>query len=184
MDAFAAALAGSKAVINCRLDELQRLASADWQLYASYYERLKGGVQAPYGDAWDKLRKVADSTLFPFYEDKIHFAALSLDGIGAQSYGECSLVLREPMIAVRTSVFEDNSAVLLGKRRQRLRPGFRAPWADRTKLCVAKLAARMDDGRRHDRRGVSGSATLAGSVPGEGPLRRGPHLGFFVDPNL
>ncbi len=146
VDAFEAALAGSKAVINCRFEEVERLASSDRNLYASYYERLKGGVQAPYGDAWDKLRRIADADLFTLYEDKIHFSALSLDGIGVRSYGECSLVLREPMIAHRTSVFEDNSAVFLGKRRQRLRPGFRAPWADRMKLCVAKLAAQAEAG--------------------------------------
>jgi hypothetical protein len=146
VDAFAAALAGSQAVINCRVEEVDRLASSDRNLYASYYERLRGGVQAPYGDAWDKLRRVADAALFPLYEDKIHFAALSLDGIGVRSYGACSLVLRERMIASRTSVFEDNSAVFLGKRPQRLRPGFRALWADRMKLGVAKLAAQVELG--------------------------------------
>lgn len=145
VDAFAAALAGSQAVINCRVEEVDRLASSDRNFYASYYERLHGGVHGPYDDAWDLLRKVADVTLFTHYEDKIHFAALSLDGIGVRSYGACSLVLREPMIASRTSVFEGNSAGLLGKR-QRLRPGFRALWADRMKLGVAKLAAQVGAG--------------------------------------
>jgi hypothetical protein len=145
VDAFAAALAGSKAVINCHFAEAERLASSDGNFYASYYERLRGGLHGPYGDAWDLLRKVADVTLFTNYEDKIHFAALSLDGVGVRSYGECSLVLREPMIAHRTSVFEENSAAFLGKR-QRLQRGFRAPWADRMKLCVAKLSAQVEAG--------------------------------------
>jgi hypothetical protein len=143
LDRFETALAGSKAVINGRVGLLERLASSDRELYSSYYQRLDAEIQAPYGDVWDVLRAKADATLFPLFGKQIRFAALTLDGVGVQSYGECSLVLREDLIAHRASVFEDNSAVFLRDRDYKLPPGCRATWKERPKLCVAKLAASL-----------------------------------------
>src|SRR3954468_11810210 len=154
VDSFEVALADSKAVINCRLNELDRLASSDQQLYASYYERLRGGVRAPYGGKWDRLRQAADPVLFPLCYERVHFAALTLDGFGVRSYGECSLVLRESMIARRASVFEENSATFLQNRANRLRPGYRGSWEERFKLCIAKLASQI------------GPSTVSAEFPG------------------
>jgi len=146
LDRFEAALAGSKAVINGRVELLERLASSDRELYSGYYQRLEAGIQAPYGDLWDVLRTKADATLFPLFGKEIRFAALTLDGVGVHSFGECSLVLRESFIAHRTSVFEDNSAVFFRDRDYKLPPGYRATWKERAKLCVAKLAAALQAG--------------------------------------
>jgi hypothetical protein len=162
---FEAALAGSKAVINCRLELLERLASSDQELYASYYQRLKAGVQAPYGGVWDRLRQLADAALFPLYAEQIRFAALSLNSVGVHSYGECSLVLREPLIAHRASVFEENSAVFLRARAYRLSPGHRAAWAERSKLCVAKLAAEIQETMGSD--DFPGVLLRQGAIPEE-----------------
>jgi hypothetical protein len=140
VESLEAALRGSKAVINRPLAELERLVASDRQLYATYYQRLGAEVQAPDGSAWDSWRRMADATLFPLFEERIRFAALSLDGTGLQSYGECSLVLREELIAHRASVFEDNSAVFLRDRAYQLASGYRATWDDRSRLGVAKLA--------------------------------------------
>jgi hypothetical protein len=142
---FEAACRRSKAVINRPVADLDRLAASDRQLYATYYQRVGAEVQAPTGDAWDRWRRIADATLFPLYEDRIRFGALSLDGVGVQSYGECSLVLRDEMIAQRTTVFEDNSAVFVRDKGPKLRPGHRATWGERSLLCVAKLAPEIDD---------------------------------------
>src|SRR2546425_1060323 len=76
--------------------------------------------------------------------------ALSLDGHGLPNYGECSIVLREEMIADRTSVFEENSALFVERhnikisRKPNLPKGYRATWAERAKLGVAKLYGRID----------------------------------------
>lgn len=140
----------SKAVINKHLEEIERLVSSEHQVYATYYERLDAGVQSPYGDSWDSWRRMADATLFPLYEKRIRFAALSQDGIGVRSYGECSLVLRDLLIGRRTTVFEDNAAVFLRDRDYKLRPGHRAVWEERFLLCVAKLAGSIHPGTTPD----------------------------------
>jgi len=119
---------------------LDRLSASDKELFPSYYGMLKGEVRLPHGNVWDGLRGVADEALFPGYKEHIRFAALSLDDLGVTNYGECSFVLREPMIAHRASVFEENSTLFLKKHGYELLPGYRAAWEDRAKLCVAKLA--------------------------------------------
>ncbi|HEX7185075.1 MAG TPA: hypothetical protein VF756_24820 [Thermoanaerobaculia bacterium] len=150
VDAFEAAAAGSQAVINCRLEVLERLASWDGEIYASFYQRLEGGIQLPYGDRWDHLRQLADAALFPLYFRQIRFAALSLDGVGVKSYGPCSVALKEELIAHRSSVFEDNAAVFLRDRGYQVPAGSRAVWRERSKLCVAKLAFRLQANTRPD----------------------------------
>jgi hypothetical protein len=107
---------------------------------------LEAEVKLPDGNAWDPLRRLADEALFPGYKEKIRFAALSLDGDGLPGYGECSLVLRDEMIAHRTSVLEGNSALLLRKWDYNVPTGSRAAWIERGRLCVAKLAARLRPG--------------------------------------
>ena len=89
---------------------------------------------------------MADATLFPLYEKRIRFAALTLDGLGVQRYGDCSLVLRDALIKDRTTVFEDNSAVFLRNRSYRLPAGHRASWEGRPWLCVAKLSRTIHAG--------------------------------------
>jgi hypothetical protein len=139
-ESLEAAAKASRAILNRSLEETERLTASEHQIYATYYERLDAGVQSPYGDAWDLWRRMADATLFPLYEKRIRFAALSLDGIGVQRYGDCSLVLRDELIEHRATVFEDNSAVFLRDRDYRLLPGHRATWEERSRLCVAKLS--------------------------------------------
>jgi len=133
----------SKAVIARPLAQTEQLTCSDDQLYSTYYKLIEAEVRLPSGDKWDVLRRVADAILFPGYEKEIRFAALSMDGIGASTYGECSLVLRDSMIAHRASVFEGNSAWLLKQWRYDLTSGFRATWEQRSMLCVAKLAAQL-----------------------------------------
>jgi len=139
VEGFEVAITRSKAVIARPFRELDRLASSDKELFYSYYKLLGAEVRLPHGNQWDNLRSVADEVLFPGYKGEIRFAALSLDGLGLSSYGDCSFVLRDDMIAHRASVFEENSAVFLKKHSYDLPPGHRAPWSERAKLCIAKL---------------------------------------------
>jgi len=143
---FSAALAGSKAVIARPRGELERLASSDNQIYATYYQLIDANARVPDDDKWDALRRVTDEALFPGQKEKIRFAALTLDAVGVLNYGACQMTLRTPMIAHRASVLEENSVVFMEKRQVKLTDapaaamGFRAPWDDRAKVCVAKLA--------------------------------------------
>jgi hypothetical protein len=147
--ALEAAVAGSRAVINKPLREVQRLASSDKELYATFYELVKAGIRLPGGDKWNRLRVFTDDALFPGYKEQIRFAALSLDGKGVSSYGECTLVLRDHKIAHRASVFEGNSVVWMSRQQIKfddlidLPKGYRALWHERGKLAVAKLAVRV-----------------------------------------
>jgi hypothetical protein len=120
--------------------DLDRLAASDQELFSTFYKLLGSEVRLPHGNQWDNLRRLADETLFPGYKEEIRFAALTLDGKGVSSYGECSFVLRNSMIAHRASVFEENSVLFLKRHSYNLPAGHRASWEGRAKLCVAKLA--------------------------------------------
>jgi tetratricopeptide (TPR) repeat protein len=100
---------------------------------------------------------VAETALFgDQYKKRIHYAALTLDGRALSSYGECSVLLRESMIAHRSSVFEQNSLLFMKRHNvklfevDRLPVGHRAAWADRGRLAVAKLASQITSRTKKD----------------------------------
>lgn len=151
VEGFEAEMRNTRAVIARSPEELQWLITSDREGYASYYELVAAGVRFPSGNKWDTLRPLADDALFPYYKEKIRFAALTLDSRGLPNFGDYFLVLRTDMIAHRASVFEENSVLFFSKhfRRDlddepRLPRGYRATWDERGKLCVAKLADRID----------------------------------------
>lgn len=157
LEDFEKAAARSKAVIARSEIEVLRLASSDRQLYATYYELTEGGVSLPSGSQWDMLRELADNVLFSRSKKHIRFGALSIAGVGLPNYGPCSLVLREEMISHRSSVFEENSALFMERRRikisraPKLPKGHKATWNERAKLCIAKLGARIDSSTAPDK---------------------------------
>jgi hypothetical protein len=144
------ALASSRPVISRSIGEVLRLATSEQELYATYYQLAMGQVRIPKGDRWDVLRRVADSALFPGYASEIHFAALSLDGQGLANWGECSMTLREHMVAHRVTVLEENSVTFLKRHYIRaaeldsLPRGYRASWNDRHHLVIAKLSSSIN----------------------------------------
>jgi hypothetical protein len=144
VEAFEVETGKSKAVIARSLEEADRLASSDQQLYSTYYRQIEAELRLPDGSKWDKLRRLADAALFSEGARDVRFAALALDGSGLPGYGECSLVLREDMIGHRASVFEENSAIFMKKNHYEAPAGHRATWSDRGKHCVAKLAQEID----------------------------------------
>jgi hypothetical protein len=94
------------------------------------------------------MRHFKAEMLFCGYQSNIRYATLSLDGIGLSTFGECSLVLRNEMIAHRTSLFDDVSNLYLKQHNipltdRGLPLGYRSTWNDRNKLGVAKLARRL-----------------------------------------
>lgn len=151
VESFETEIARTRAVIARPAGELQRLITSDNEVYATFYQLLEAGVRLPTGDKWDTPRGVADKLLFSGYEKHIRFAALSTDGRGLNNYGACFIVLRTDMIAHRASVFEENSVLFMqhhdvnAKDGYKLPSGYLATWENRGKLCVAKLAADIDD---------------------------------------
>jgi hypothetical protein len=154
---FENALTGSKAVIARSESEVFRLATNPRQLYGTYYQLREAGLRLPDGKEWDVLRELADTVLFPEYKKEIRFGALSLDGRGLPNYGSCSIVLKDGMIAHRASVFEENSALFVERRKIKISrnpkvpKGYRASWDSRGKLCTAKLSGRIDSGTGPDK---------------------------------
>ncbi len=153
---FEAAASKSVAVIARSLEATQMLAAGDNQGFGTYYRQIDAETRFPTGEAWDVLRRVADAALFRGYEKNVRFAALSLDEHGLGTYGECSWVLKEKMIAHRASVFEENSVSFMEShdvklsRAHELPRGYRATWAERGRLCAAKLAGRIDSATSED----------------------------------
>lgn len=143
---FEAAVRDSKAVISRPLRDIERLASSDRELYPTFYGLTQGEVRVSFGDKWDILRRVADAALFPGYEKHIRFAALSLDGVGLDEFGDCSLVLRQDMVAHRATAFEDNSASFIERHHHPVPEGFRSTWEERSRLCTAKHAKDLQPG--------------------------------------
>ena len=147
---FESALFNSVAVIARPETEIHRLANNTRQLYGTYYEQIEAGLRLPDNDEWSTVREIADTLLFPGYKQHIRFAALSLDGKGLPNFGQCSFQLREEMIAHRASVLEENSVTFMERhgvkasRNPSVPKGFRASWPSRNKVCVAKLAQRID----------------------------------------
>lgn len=151
LQAFEDAAEASQAVIARSFAKTLELASGDRSVVSTYYRELRSGSRLPDGNRWDHLRTVADDNLFGDYKHNIRFAALSLDGKGLDHYGDCSWILRDDMVAHRASVFEANSAVWVQEHvaqtaslTEPLPAGYRAPWSERSKLCVAKLGDRIE----------------------------------------
>lgn len=153
---FEAAVTRSHAVIARSLNELQRIANSDNELYATYHQLIDAGLRLPTGEKSDIRREPTDDILFSGYKQHIRFAALSLDRVGLYNYGECSLVLRDDMIAHRASVFEENSVVWMAKHQIKiseandLPKGYRAIWSERGKLAVVKLSEMIQSTTRAD----------------------------------
>src|ERR1043166_3690126 len=137
----------AKAVLCRPLQDLARLAFSDHEIYPTFYKRTEAGLHIPGGSEWDNLRSAADTILFGDTNKKhVRFAALSVDGLGVERYGECSITLKTDFIAHRTSLLEENSVGFMKNHSvgaandYRIPPGYRAPWQMRARLAVAKLA--------------------------------------------
>ena len=136
----------TKAVIARSIDETMRLATSDGDLYPTFEQRFHSGMTLLECDKWYGPRIAAGAILFPGYAEHIRMGALSLNGLGLSRYGECSIVMREELIAHRSSVFRENSALFVerhGVKEGAVPPGHRATWQSRSKLCVAKHAEQI-----------------------------------------
>lgn len=146
---FEDCVAGARAILCRQLQQALRLASSDTALYANFYREVEGAARIPENNKWDTKRECVDAMLFPHYHKEICFGALAIDGRGTFSYGVCSIELTEVAVCDRASVFEENSFSFVEKRgipiTGNLPVGFRAPWAHRQRLAIAKLGPRIQE---------------------------------------
>jgi len=137
------------AVINVDLRFLFYFLSNDKNLYSTYRLGVRAQTRKVASEANDLHRTGVEAVLFGSYGEQLRYAALSLDGIGLKSYGDYTIRLRDIAVSDRASLLEENSYRFV--ERHDLRPGkgiprgYRAVWADRHRLAVAKLAARISD---------------------------------------
>lgn len=140
---FEVLLKRSKAVMCRSWGIVDRIVSADSQVFATFYLEVEAGLRTPENNEMDRIRAAVDATFFPFYSAEVRFAALTLDGRGPSAYGPCSIILKESMIADRATVFEENTVIFCRRRGiplgAKIPTGHRAKWEDRHRLGIAKL---------------------------------------------
>lgn len=142
---FMVAATSSVAVLAINSSTALRIVKDENQLYNTFYKQTRAKQRLPESNEADLLRTATDSRMFPHYHEEIAFAALSLDGLGAEEYGEWSFQLSNVSIQSRATVFERNSLHFLRDNPKILAgapipAGLRARWRNRGSLAVAKFA--------------------------------------------
>ena len=133
----------------CRsLDRAKAILSSDSAVYSTFYGEISSGGRRAEDTPIETQRGATDARVFPFYQKEIRFAALSLNGRGVPSFGDCSFVLKSVAIASRTSVFWENTVDFCNRvcpeQNKPIPPGHRAPWPIRARLASAKAEPLLD----------------------------------------
>ncbi len=146
LERFGLAVLTSHAVMARSLAVVQDLLDGG-QTYTNYHRQLASGARIAADNEWDRTRTQVEAALFPNFHQEIAFASLSLDCRGMSGYGPYTMVLKEPLIARRASVFEANPYDLSEKLgwllSKPIPAGHRASWNERGLLAKAKLHAEL-----------------------------------------
>lgn len=129
----------ASAVVNVDVEFAFSFLTRDRNLYATYRKQIEAGIRLPAAPVLDQERSAAESRLFGSGSD-ITYAALGRKGQGLRSYGILGLRLKEDAIRDRASLLEENSYAFCKRHPANLPAGYRAVWADRADLAVAKIA--------------------------------------------
>jgi hypothetical protein len=147
--AFGEAVRQSSAVVNVSVRYAINFVESRTLLFATYPKLVEAGFRRPAKDVDDTRRRSVEALLFGSYGEDMRYAALSLGGLGLESYGPITIVLRNPAIAHRASLLEENSFVFVERHEMRpgkaIPPGHRSPWATRHQLVIAKCAFAIDE---------------------------------------
>ncbi len=138
---FGEAIRNAKAIICTSFSNLDRISKKS-QLFMTFYHQIKADGRSPNDDDdFEMLRAKVDPVLFPYFYEKIHFAAISLNEFGIGTYGPCHITLKSNYIQNRTTVFEENSCLFYKKHdcRKAFPKGYRAIWEEKHLLAKAKL---------------------------------------------
>lgn len=143
LNAFGSAALSSQIIMSRSLTDLQSWIAADNRMLVTYHSQVRSGARVPEDNAWDRGRVAAESTIHPIYFENIQYACISLDGRGVEAWGAYYVTFKEPLVAHRTTVFEENPFNFAERHKIAAgRPppaGYRANWGDRNKLAQAKL---------------------------------------------
>jgi hypothetical protein len=136
-------------VLGSTLNKLKPIILRDRDIFATFHELAELRFlreSAAGGPDWNVVRPNAETAMLgsPKLINQLHYAALSLDGRSLPHYGECTILLREEMIAHRSSLFQENSAVYYHNHGYKFPLGWRCTWTERGKLCVVKVVGRID----------------------------------------
>ncbi len=152
---FESVCESSIAVFACPILKLHRAIASSTDIFETYYDlerlKLRADTPADVSFDWARLRPQAEIELLGNHHniDKLHYACLSLNGDGLESYGDCIVQLATEMIAHRASCFEGNTAVLFKNCRNF--SGFvRSGWSERHKLSVAVFEESVNPGCKAD----------------------------------
>jgi hypothetical protein len=151
LEAFGTAASSSQAVMTRGLAALDTLANQSNQPMTTYYKAVRAGARIPENNEYDQNRDRIDSLVNPFgVHENIQYAALSLDSMGVEWYGDYSITFRDSMIDDRSSVFEENPFRFCEKHHipptASAPAGYRATWIRRAELAIAKLHPRIQPG--------------------------------------
>lgn len=138
----------SRAVVTVGASFLADFLESDRGLLSNYHQQVRSEMRRPADFINDTRRRMADASLFGAYGEHIRFAALSLDGEGVLSYGECAVTINDRKTEMVASVLEENSFAFgvrhdISIAHPEPPVGYRADWENRHKLAVTKLAARL-----------------------------------------
>ncbi len=147
LDAFGREVLTSQVVIARSLALVHNLLNSENELYVGYYKQVQSGARIPEDNKWDKGRTAADSTVSPLFFDELVYGALSLNRRGVSAFGGYSILLRENMIRLRSTVFEENPFIFCQRHKvnagQPAPLGYRAIWSERDQLAKAKLHSQI-----------------------------------------
>lgn len=147
LEEFGTAVLRSRVVIARSLNFIHQLVNSEKMLYVSFSKQLSSGARVPEDNEWDQGRIAAESTISPNFHEELLYGALSLDNKGVTSFGPYSIVLRDNMISLRTTVFEENPFIFCKRHKisagQPALYGYRAVWLERDKLAKAKLHSHL-----------------------------------------
>ena len=149
LEAFKVALSHARVVMNRHLMVLQSWVSESNPFFVSFYRQVQQG-RIPNCTEWDEQRGAAEQTINPWCHQDLIYAALTLNDKGMDYYGAYTVILRLSTIEKRSSVFEENP-FYFNKRHNVISgesppSGYRAGWANRAALAVAKVGDRIPRG--------------------------------------
>lgn len=148
LERFGDAVLKSKAVFCKNISIVHALISSKNILYISFCKQVASGCRLPNDDQWELARPGVESTLYPHYHEEINIACLTLNNEGLTNYGAYSILLKDQMISLRSSVFEENSCIFMEKYHviagQPIPCGHRASWGARGEFAMAKLHSKID----------------------------------------
>ena len=128
-------------------DHFLLAVGSDNALISTYHQQVAGGARLAENNDWDPFRNQVESTCHPFYHENIHYAALSLNGLGVSSYGEAHITFKQNVIQKRTTFFQENPFDLVDRLKMKMREplpeGYRSTWEDKHKLAVCKSHSKL-----------------------------------------